>query len=146
MLGWRIFTKHEDCSSPEVLGDSYWMWGQCDRRCGQHQRGWNFLSIRSLQNTRAWYAESPFRGALQKNRDNVSAFLRPECKGGQICSSCTSSAPHSPENSTPAKRMISIAGCRSTMIRFTMIANTRRETQVRGSCFIAKCMRLPQKL
>jgi hypothetical protein len=42
--------------------------------------------------------------------------------------------------------MISIAGCRSTMIRFTMIANTRRETQVRGSCFTAKCMRLAQKL
>ena len=64
MLGWRIFTKHEDCSSPEVLGDSYWMWGQCDRRCGQHQSGWNFLSIRSLQNTRAWLRRESLSGSF----------------------------------------------------------------------------------
>ena len=78
MLGSRIFTKHEDCISPEVLGASYWMWGQCDRRCGQHQSAWTFFCQSALFKTRAHgYAESPFRGALQKKPRQCLGFFTP---------------------------------------------------------------------
>jgi hypothetical protein len=78
MLGSRIFTKHEDCISPEVLGASYWMWGQCDWRCGQHQSAWTFFCQSALFKTRAHgYAESPFRGALQKKPRQCLGFFTP---------------------------------------------------------------------